>query len=195
MPSPSLADNVARVREALVDACARAQRDPAEITLIAVSKQKPTSAILEAVAAGLQHFGESRVEEAQEKIAQVRGASGQPMTWHMIGHIQSRKARQVPPLFDVVHSVDSLRLAQRLAEAAAARPEGRPLPVLVQVNISGEAAKSGLPALGWEHEAAVREALSAEISAIAAQPGLDVRGLMTIAPLAPDPEQARPFFA
>lgn len=185
----SIADNIQRVQETITAACARAGRDPAAVTLIAVSKTHPAALVLEAAAAGVQHFGENRVEEAESKIPQVHTA----VTWHMIGHIQSRKAKDVPPLFNVVHSVDRLKLADKLARAVTER--GGTLDALLEVNISGEESKGGLPAFGWQTDAAVRTAVWEEVRQICALPGLNVRGLMTMAPIVPDMQAARPVFA
>ena len=110
----TIAENVLRVRDQIQTACDKAGRDPATVTLIAVSKTHPASSVLEAVACGLQHFGENRVEESTTKIPAVSEQTDLPLVWHMIGHIQSRKAKEVPPLFQVVHSVDTLKLAQKL---------------------------------------------------------------------------------
>ena len=111
----------------------------------------------------------------------------------MIGHIQSRKAKDVVPLFEVVHSVDTLKLAERLARFAD--EQGRTLDAFLEVNISGEASKSGLNAAGWDTDPAMRDRLWAEVGAMLALPGLRVRGLMTMAPIVDDVEQARPVFA
>ncbi|MBK8028860.1 MAG: YggS family pyridoxal phosphate-dependent enzyme [Chloroflexi bacterium] len=184
----SIAENIQQVRETIAAACVRAGRDPASVTLIAVSKTRPVEMILAAVAAGVQHFGENRVEEAESKIPQVNVAA----TWHMIGHIQSRKAKDVLPLFNVVHSVDRFKLAEKLARAVVER--GGRLDVLIEINISGEESKGGLPAFGWQTDPAVRAAVWDEIRQISALPGLKVRGLMTMAPIVPTMEAARPVF-
>jgi PLP dependent protein len=186
-----IADNIQQVRENIVAACARANRDPATVTLVAVSKTHPVEAVLQAVEAGVQHFGENRVEESSDKIPVVNARLSQPVTWHMIGHIQSRKARDVPPLFQVVHSVDTLKLAEKLVRAVQA-PR---LDVLLEVNVSGEESKSGLNAVGWSTDSAVRETLWREVESVLALPNLNVRGLMTMAPIVEDMEQARPVFA
>jgi PLP dependent protein len=188
-----IADNILHVQQNIMAACARANRNPADVTLIAVSKTHPAESMLEAVAAGLQHFGENRVEEGQTKIPAVNQAASLPLTWHMIGHIQSRKAKEVVPLFDCVHSVDSLKLAGKLA--AAALEQGKNFDVLLEVNISGEESKYGLQASGWAESLAVRAALWDEIGQIIKLSGLKVRGLMTMAPIVPDAELARPVFA
>ncbi|MYI41877.1 MAG: YggS family pyridoxal phosphate-dependent enzyme, partial [Chloroflexi bacterium] len=143
----SIADNIQRVQERIAAACARSGRNPREVTLVVVTKQQPVDAMLAVVAAGLQHLGENRVKEAAVKIPQVAAAATQPITWHMIGHIQSRKAKQVAPLFDLVQSVDSLRLAQRLSRLAQASE--RELPILLEINVSGEASKYGLTGYNW----------------------------------------------
>ena len=189
----SIADNIQRVQERITAACARSGRDPSEVTLVAVTKQQPVAAMLAAVAAGLQQLGENRVEEAAIKIPQVAAAAKQPITWHMIGHIQSRKAKQVAPLFDLVQSVDSLRLAQRLSHLAQARE--RELPVLLEINVSGEASKYGLAGYNWYVDAALRERLWQEVSAIMALPGLELRGLMTMAPFGAEEPVIRRVFA
>ncbi len=185
-----IADNLARVREQMAAACARVGRDPAEVTLVAVSKTHPAAAVLEAAAAGVQHFGENRVEESAAKIPAV--VTDQPLTWHMIGHIQSRKAKEIPPLFQVVHSVDTLKLAERLSRLMDER--GGRLDVLLEVNISGETSKAGFSAFGWQRDPARRAALWQEVRQIAALPGLNLRGLMTMAPIVEQMEQARPVF-
>lgn len=184
--------NIAAVRETLAAACARSGRSPDEVTLVAVSKTVPPALVLAAAAAGIQHFGENRVEEAEGKIPALQTAAPH-LHWHMIGHIQSRKARRVPGLFHLVHSVDSLRLAERLAESA--QEQGQVLDVLLEVNISGEASKYGLQAAGWQADRAVRESLWQEVRGILALPALRVRGLMTMAPYDAEMEHARPVFA
>lgn len=187
------ADNVARVLENIAAACARVGRSPAEVTLVAVSKTHGVQAVLEAAAAGVQHFGENRVEEAGQKIPEVNRQSPRPLTWHMVGHIQSRKARDVLPLFQQVQSVDSLKLAARLSALAEAR--GEALGALLEVNVSGEASKYGLQASGWATDAETRRRLWSEVESILALPGLNVHGLMTMAPIVDDMQQARPVFA
>lgn len=189
----SIADNIQRVQERIANACARSGRDPGAVTLVAVTKQQTVEAMLAAVAAGLQQLGENRVEEAVVKISQVAAAATQQVTWHMVGHIQSRKAKQVVPLFDLVQSVDSLRLAQRLSRLAQER--GRDLPVLLEINVSGEASKYGLSGYNWQKDEAARQQLWQEVSAILALPGLDARGLMTMAPFGAEERVIRRVFA
>lgn len=189
----SIVENVNRVRAAINAACERANRLPASVTLVAVSKAKPVALLVEAAEAGVQHFGENRVEESSVKIPAVRERlPAAPLTWHMVGHVQSRKVKDVAPLFDTVHSLDSLKLAEKLARLAA--EHGRTLTVLVQCNVSGEASKEGFDAHGWQDDSAKRAALHAAIAAIAALPGLHLTGLMTIAPYVTDAESVRPVF-
>src|SRR5512145_2744017 len=128
----TIAANVKNVMDVIVTACGRVNRDPAGVTLIAVSKTQPAAAILEAAAAGLQHFGENRVEESGTKIPTVNAQSSGLLTWHMIGHIQSRKAKEVASVFQVVQSVDSLKLAGKLSALAAEQQQL--LRVLLEVN-------------------------------------------------------------
>lgn len=175
-PEPiDLSGRIARVRARINAACERVARNPASIQLVAVSKRHPAERVQEAIAAGLQVFGENRVQEAAQKIPACPAAE-----WHLIGHLQSNKARAAATLFNVIHSVDSLRLMQTL-DAEAARAERR-LGVYLQVNVSGEDAKFGMtiPELGTCLEAKSRH--------------LDLLGLMTMPPFDPDPETARPHF-
>lgn len=186
-----LADNLSRVRERMAAAARRAGRDPDSVILIAVTKTHPIETLGEALAAGLTDFGENRVEEAVAKIEHF-GALGPAPNWHMIGHIQSRKAKEVAEYFDAVHSVDSGRLAERLSRLAGEM--GRVLPVYLECNVSGEASKEGLVADRVDEDATQAKALEAEIERILAQPNLRPMGLMTMAPLAQTPEEARPVF-
>jgi pyridoxal phosphate enzyme (YggS family) len=189
----TIEDNISAVHEVIAAACARVHRDPSSVTLVAVSKTQPERAILEAMAAGLQHFGENRVEEGSAKIPAVNRQTPVSLTWHMVGHIQSRKARDVIPFFQIVHSVDSLKVAEKLSRLAD--EGGRRLDVLIEINVSGEATKSGIPANNWSSDRMVREVLQEEIMQIGMLPGLNVRGLMTMAPIVDHMEQSRPVFA
>lgn len=193
----SIAENLERVRGEIAAACGRAGRNPDTVTLVAVSKTHPAQAVVDAAAQGVQHFGENRVEEAVSKIPQVSKAVSQPVTWHMIGHIQSRKAKDVPLLFSVVHSVDTLKLAEKLSNAASERTAefDNLVDVLLEVNISGETSKSGFAAHGWQHDRDLQMQLWDAVARIALMPGLRLRGLMTMAPIVEDMEQARPVFA
>ena len=159
-------------------AAERAHRSPSDVTLIAVTKTIAPPDVERAFRLGVRHFGENRAQEAEGKLAAL--AHLRPhMTWHMVGHLQSNKARKALALFDMVQSVDSLPLAQELSRRAL-----KPLPVLLEVNVAGEASKSGFRP----------EAVAEAARAAARLPNLELRGLMTVAPLVPDPEQARPVF-
>ncbi len=182
----SVAENLARVREQIHTAARHAGRSPDEITLVAVSKTFPVQAILEAYAAGAQDLGENRVEEAGEKIPDAkRQLDGAPLRWHLIGHLQRRKAREAIALFDMIQSVDTLRLAETLNRHA--RAADKIMPVLLQVNIGSDPQKFGFAP---EPRAEFFEA----VEKITALPGLRVQGLMTIGPLVTTADQARPFF-
>ncbi len=189
----TIAERVAAVQARIADACARALRDPAEVRLVAVSKQQPVDAIIAAFSAGVRHFGENRVEESEHKIPAVNAQVPDVVIWHMIGHIQSRKAKEIPGMFQVVHSVDSLKLAEKLSRLAV--EQGSTLDMLLQMNVSGEASKSGFEASGWQQDHSLRDALVRQVRQIAALPGLHLRGLMTMAPITKEMEAARPVFA
>lgn len=189
-----IARNLGRVQERIAEAALRAGRDPGQVTLVAVTKTFPVEAIVAAWQAGARHFGENRVEEGASKIPAVCAALlGVRPTWHMIGHVQSRKAQDAVAHFDVVHSVDRLKIARRLDRFAL--EAGRVLPVLLECNVSGEATKFGFDLHGWERDEALRSAFFAAVEEALALPGLAVTGLMTMAPFVEDPQMARPVFA
>jgi pyridoxal phosphate enzyme (YggS family) len=167
------------VIERMDAAARRANRQPGDVQLVAVSKTVAVETLRDAYALGLRAFGENRVQEAQEKIAALALPD---VRWELIGHLQTNKAARAVELFTRVQSVDSLRLAEALSARAAAL--GKTLPVLLEVNVAGEASKWGF-APGETHAAA---------RAIADLPGLWPEGLMTIAPIVDDPEHARPVF-
>jgi PLP dependent protein len=176
---------IAAVEERIAAAACRAGHPFDAITLVAVSKTHGPEAVAEAFRAGLRAFGENRTEEASPKSAAVAAlvAPAEPPAWHMVGHVQSRKAADVLPWSSMVHSVDSARLAGRLSRFCT--EIGRELEILLEVNVSGEASKYGfLPA-----------ELSQAVEHIAGLPALRLRGLMTVAPIVPRPEMARPVFA
>lgn len=172
-----LRDRLAGIRRRIAGAAARGGRAPGQVRLIAVTKTFGAGHVEAAIAAGLADIGENRVQEARNKKPYVAGRA----TWHLIGHLQSNKAREAARLFDVVQTVDSPSLAEKLARAA--REEGKTLGVLLQVNVGGEEQKSGIDPGDVEGLAA----------AVAALPGLTLSGLMTVPPLAP-PETVRPLF-
>jgi hypothetical protein len=174
----NIEQNVRYVERCIAGACERAGRSPDEVTLIAVTKTIGVPAIEAAFNAGIRNFGENRVQEAQPKIEQL--ASLRPsLIWHMVGHLQTNKAKTAMDIFDIIHSVDSLRLAETLSQ----RSQGK-LPVLIEVNVSGEATKSGF--LLPEADEAVKR--------IGRLPNIEVEGLMTIAPWGSDTEEVRPVF-
>lgn len=173
-------ENIAAVQSRIAAACQRSGRDPDDLTLVAVSKFQPAEKIAAAYAYGLRHFGENYLQEALEKQEKLAGIPG--IHWHMVGHVQSRKARDVAGRFALVHSVDSLKLAKLLAQNM---DEGTQ-ELLLQVNLADEASKSGLEA---DFDGLLT--LAQEIKAL---PRLRLRGLMCMPPLCPDPEASRPWF-
>lgn len=188
----AIATRIQSVQANIDRACERSGRTPDTVTLVAVSKTHPPMSILEALNAGIQHFGENRVEEAQGKVAEVNALASTRPTWHLIGHLQSRKAKSVPPLFDMVQSVDSLKLAQKLSEYALAQHHC--VPILLQMNVSGEASKEGFEAFGWQNDATIRNQLWQTITPIFGLAGVRVEGLMTLAPYYEEAEATRPVF-
>jgi pyridoxal phosphate enzyme (YggS family) len=174
----SIAENIMALRTRIAQACDRAGRPPADVQLIAVSKGQPAAAVEAAVQAGLAVFGESKVQEAKQKIPLCSDA----LTWHMIGHLQSNKCRDAVQLFDLIQSVDSLPLAEELNRRC--EPAGRTLPILLEVNVAGESTKFGYSPTQ----------LLADLDALDALPRIEVHGLMTIAPYSPQAERARPYF-
>lgn len=169
---------LAAIRERMERACGRAGRDPQAVRLLAVSKTQPPDAVMEAVAAGLADFGESRVQEARQKIPQCPSAA----RWHFIGHLQTNKVREAVRLFERVHAVDSMRLLETLERAC--QEEGRNLAAFLEVNVSGERSKFGM----------APDEVPLVLKAAAAMFRVRVEGLMTIPPIAEDPGEARPFF-
>ncbi len=177
-----VAENLAQVRERMERAAKRAGRGSGEIALMAVSKTFPAARIAEAYAAGQRLFGENRVQEFEEKSGAARALSG--AEFHLIGHLQSNKAAKAAELFDAVDSLDSLRLAEKLNTAA--EKAGTRLPALIEINVGGEEAKSGM-AIGSEE-------LEEMLASAGRLEHLEIRGLMTIPPYTEDPEGARPYF-
>jgi PLP dependent protein len=168
-----------RVLERIAAASARAGRDPDGVTLVAVSKTVPADALGDALAAGLDLFGENRVQEALAKAPDVPGAR-----WHLVGPLQSNKARRALEVFESIESVDSVELARRLDRLAGELRPGAPYPILLQVNVDDDPAKAGFD----------RADLPRAIASIADLEALEVRGLMTIGRLVSRPEEARPTF-
>ncbi len=166
------------IRERMAAACSRAGRAPDDVRLLPVSKTQPPEAVEAAVRAGLDIFGESRVQEARQKIPMCSGG----LHWHFIGHLQTNKAREAVRLFEMIHAVDSFRLLETLDRVCA--EEGRRLPVCIEVNVSGERSKFGLKP----------EELEPVFDRAASLFHVQVVGLMTVPPIAADPAEARPFF-
>ncbi len=173
------ASNLAEIRQRMNAACTRAGRAPESVTLLAVSKTHPPAAIEAAVAAGLRSFGESKIQEARAKIPQCPGN----LRWHFIGHLQSNKCREAVEMFSLIQGVDSLALAQEINKRAG--QAAKTMPVLLEVNVAGEASKFGYRP----------EQLLADWDALNALPRLEIHGLMTVPPYVTDPEKARPHFA
>ena len=190
MDKQELAARIAQVQEQIAEAARRAGRAPSEITLVGVTKTHPPELVAAAYECGLRVFGENRVQEAAEKIGTLRPKL-RDARWHLIGHLQTNKTKEAVDLFDVIESIDSLRLAEGLNRRATKR-----LPVLLEVNLSGETSKSGFlpaaPPAGIHFEPGVQgDSLQESLPKIVALPHLDVQGLMTIAPLIPDREAAQ----
>jgi pyridoxal phosphate enzyme (YggS family) len=175
-----IAQNIGRIREEIAAAATGCGRNAGDVALVAVSKNFARDHIQEAISAGQYHFGENRVQEAESKIPPLRSVPN--LTWHMIGHLQSNKAHRAAELFDVIHSVDSVKLAGRLSQAAVAL--GKTLTVLIQVDLGHEAAKFG----------ADQNQVANLVGVISNLQGLRLSGLMTLPPLFENPELARPYF-
>jgi PLP dependent protein len=178
----SISENVAAIQERVEAAARRAGRSPGDVALMAVTKTHPPERIREAYTAGLRLFGENRVQEFAAKAGTLADLAG--AEWHMIGHLQTNKAGKAIELFNAVDSVDSAKLAEKLD--AAAQDLGKKLALLIEVNVGGEAAKSGVAPDSRELEELLLVAPRFE--------GLEFRGLMTVPPFTDDSERARPFF-
>jgi len=177
-----IADNIAAVRQRITRAAARVHRNPDSITLMAVSKTVEPERIKEAYAAGLRVFGENRVQEFEGKSAALNDLT--IAEWHLIGHLQSNKAKKAAEIFSAIDSVDSLRLAEKLNQAA--QQAGRKLAVLIEIKVGEEESKAGIPLDSPELENLLQAAPKLE--------NLQIRGLMTVPPFTENPEGARPYF-
>jgi PLP dependent protein len=178
----SIPENIAGVRQRVAEVARRAKRRPDEIALMAVSKTHPPERIREAHAAGLRLFGENRVQEFDGKANALSDLAG--AEWHMVGHLQTNKASKAAELFRAVDSVDSVKLAEKLDAAAGSL--GKKLSVLIEINVGGEAAKSGVAPDSRELEELLLAAPRLE--------ALEFHGLMTVPPFTENPEGARPYF-
>jgi PLP dependent protein len=177
-----IAERVAAVREQLARAAERSGRRADEVTLVAVSKSQPAEAVREAFQAGVRHFGENRVQEAEAKIAAVADLHPAGALWHLIGHLQKNKARLAVEIFDTIDSVDDALLGRRLERAAELAR--RRLPLLVQVDLGGEETKFGLD----------EKHLMPALELLRGFKAVRVEGLMALPPYDEDPEQVRPYF-
>ena len=173
-----LAANLTGIQDRIAAAAQRAGRDPASVTLLAVTKAQPPEAVRAAAELGLTLFGENKVQEAKAKIPLCPGR----LRWHMIGHLQSNKVRDAVHFFEMLESIDSLLLAEEVNRRAD--QVAKTMPILLEVNIVGEASKFGYPP----------EQLLSELKQINALPRIEVHGLLTIPPWTPDPEKVRPVF-
>ena len=174
----NIAANIKEVQRRVARACERSRRLPEEITLIAVTKTFEATVIREAFDCGIRNFGENRVQEAEGKIGRLSDLKPD-VTWHMLGHLQSNKAKTAVEIFDIIHSVDSVKLAEILS-----RRVQKPLPVLLEVNVAGETTKGGFSV----------DEIVAAVEKIRQLPDLKVMGLMTIAPFVAEPDEVRPVF-
>jgi len=173
-----IGNNIHELEKRITRAAERANRSPAEVTIVAVAKTIEPWLIQQAFEAGIRDFGENRVQEARGKIGQL-STLRPPPTWHMVGHLQTNKAKTAIELFDMIQSVDSVRLAEVLSGHAQHH-----IPILLEVNVSGEASRFGFPPAE----------VSSAVEQIARLSHLEIRGLMTIAPLTDNPEEVRPIF-
>jgi pyridoxal phosphate enzyme (YggS family) len=174
----SLPDNLISIQQRIRAACARAGREAASVTLLAVSKTHPPETIQTAVNCGLLHFGENKIQEAKAKIPLCPGKA----RWQFIGHLQSNKVRDAVELFEMIQGVDSLALAREISKRA--EQAAKTVPILLEVNVAGEASKFGYqPAK-----------LLAELKELNALPKIEIHGLMAIPPFSPLPEKSRPYF-
>ncbi len=185
--SSSIRERYLRTLDNIAGSARKAGRPPESIRVVVAAKSQPAEILQAAMEAGIGIFGENYAEEAVEKIQALRPLHF-AVEWHMIGHVQSRKAKLVVEHFALLHSLDSLKLAQRLDRFAA--ESGRSLPVLLEFNVGGETSKQGFAA--WDESR--WPGLLPDLRAIAALPDLKVRGLMTMPPLSADPEAARAYF-
>ena len=174
----SIADNFRTITDRIASAAKRAGRDPSSVRLIVVTKTVDVESIRQAVAAGASVLGENRVQEAREKIEKL----GNSLRWHLIGHLQTNKAKYAVKLFELIHSVDNLELAKELDRQAA--KTGKVQNVLIEVNIAGESAKAGI---------AIQE-VTALVRNAAKLKNISIKGLMTMPPYSEDPEDSRPYF-
>ncbi len=174
----NLAENLEKIQQRICAACERTGRDPDSVTLLAVTKSQPPEGVAAAAGLGLNLFGENKVQEARAKIPLCPGR----LQWHFIGHLQSNKCRDAVELFAMIQSVDSLPLAQEIAKRAG--QAGKTIPILLEVNVGGEASKFGY----------APEKLLAELETLNALPKIEIHGLMAVPPWSSEPGESRPHF-
>jgi pyridoxal phosphate enzyme (YggS family) len=177
----TIVENIQWIRDRIAAAAASCNRSPDGITLLPISKTFPVDSISQAAAAGISRFGENRVQEAEKKILHFRSLAN--LEWHLVGHLQSNKAKRAAELFDVIHSVDSIKLATRLSQACV--EIGKVLSVLIQVDLGGEDTKFG----------AEPDSIADIVRVVSGLKGIRINGLMTIPPFFEDPDKSRPYFA
>ena len=179
-----ISENVLKIKERVSLVCSRVNRDPASITIVGVSKGRSVAEIKEVVASGITDIGENRIQEAIAKYNELRAQSSQlrAIKWHLVGHLQTNKVKEAVKIFDLIHSVDSLRLAKEIDKEA--KKENKIQDVLIQVNTSGEKTKFGLRP----------DEVTGVINQVAELKNINIVGLMTIAPLVDDPGRTRSYF-
>ncbi len=178
----TIAERYSAVLQRVTQAAHRVERQPEEITVVAVSKTWPAEVVLQAYAAGIRHFGENRTEELESKRTAVSHTLGPDngITWHLIGTLQSRKTQSAAEFADYFHALDRLKIANRLSHHL--QENGRTLPIFLEVNVSGEISKSGFPCTAWETNATQQAELRKVVAEITQLSGLQLQGLMTMAP-------------
>ncbi len=183
MAESGIRSRLTALGERIAASAARAGRDPADVTVVAVTKTVPVELIEEAIGLGVKHVGENRVQEASTKFEAI----GRKATWHLVGHLQSNKVKRALEIFDVIQSVDTVKLAEAISQRAAEAQSRtlRRVDVLLEVNTSGEASKFGFKP----------EEVSQAVEEVSVLDGIRVRGLMTVGPIVERPEDARPAFA
>lgn len=177
-----IAERYETVQACIAEAAARAGRDPAEITLVAVTKMWPADVVVAAYELGMRHFGENRAYELAEKREAVEERLGADsgIVWHLIGPLQSRKTKVAADTADYFHALDRQKIARRLSKRL--QETGKTLPVLLEVNVSGEESKHGFQATAWEEDEGQQEQLREIAASVVERPGLELKGLMTMAP-------------
>jgi hypothetical protein len=193
----NIAANLEAVNRRISAAAERAGRSAREVTLVAVTKTHPLETVIEAYQAGLRHFGENRAAEGKAKAAGLtewlQQTGGEPPVWHLIGHLQSRQVDEVLGVYPFIHSLDSLKLAQRL-DRLATRDNCPPVEVLLQCNVSGETSKSGFELARWSSDKRQWQTFLDTVVQISRLDKVIIRGLMTMAPWFDNPTEARPTF-